>query len=404
MPVTFACLLRIMSSDLAKPASPPSDTSLQKRSTRLAVSVFYFAQGICFSSWASRIPDIKTALHLSEGELGSVLLALPLGQLLTMPFSGRLITRFGSRRVLMLTAVCYALQLTNIALAHNTVQLAAMLILFGICGNMSNLAVNMQGVLAERMYDRPIMASFHGAWSAAGFTGALLGLLMTSLHLPPYPHFWIAAGIAIGINLLANRRLVPGKGEKTSSSSLFLRPNMALVLLGIIGFCSMASEGAMFDWSGVYFKEIVKVPEVLVPLGYACFMVMMASGRFVGDRLIHRYTRKRMMQICGLLISSGLFLSVLLPVLPAVIPGFMMVGLGVSIMVPSVYSAAGRVEGIPTGRALAFTGSISYFGFLLGPPLIGYIAQVSSLRYSYALIAIFGLCIAGLVTRVRAIQ
>ena len=377
----------------------------QKRKTRLSVSVFYFAQGLCFSSWASRIPDIKTTLDLSEGQLGTVLLALPIGQILTMPISGRLVTKFGSRRVLMIMAACYALELTNIGLAQNVWQLMAALFVFGICGNMSNIAVNTQGVAAEQLYDKPIMASFHGAWSAAGFTGALTGLLMTTLHMAPYPHFWIAAAIAILINVLANRNLVPGRGEKSSGrQSFFSKPDKTLVLLGIIGFCSMASEGAMFDWSGVYFKEVVKAPAMLVPLGYACFMIMMAAGRFIGDRLIHQYGRKRMMQLCGLSISAGLFLSVLLPVLPAVVPGFMLVGFGVSIMVPSVYSAAGNVEGIPAGRALAFTSGISYLGFLMGPPLIGYIAQASSLRYSYALIALFGLGIVWMVTRMKIIR
>lgn len=160
----------------------------------------------------------------------------------------------------------------------------------------------------------------------------------------------------------------------------------------------------MFDWSGVYFKEVVHTSPALVPLGYACFMVMMASGRFVGDRLVQRYTRQRMMQICGILISGGLMLSVLLPYLPAAIPGFMMVGFGVSIMIPSVYSAAGNVSGMSPGRALALTSGISYFGFLMGPPLIGYIAQLSSLRYSYAVIALFGLCITVMVSKLSVFR
>ena len=275
-------------------------------------------------------------------------------------------------------AAAYALQLTNIGLATHPWQLMLSLFIFGICGNMSNIAVNTQGVMAEQLYPRPIMASFHGMWSAAGFTGALLGLLMSSLKVAPYPHFWFTAIIATGINVLANRSLVPGRGEgKTNQESFFSKPNAVLVQLGIIGFCSMASEGAMFDWSGVYFKEVIHTRASLVPLGYACFMVMMAAGRFAGDRLVLRYGRRLMMQICGVSISAGLALSVLFPYLIAAVPGFMMVGFGVSIMVPSVYSAAGKVAGIPPGRALGFTSGISYLGFLMGPPLIGYVAQLS---------------------------
>lgn len=372
---------------------------------RQAVTAFYFAQGICFSTWASRIPQIKTSLDLSDAQLGTVLLALPLGQMLTMPFSGRLSTRFGSRRMLRIMGLAYAVQLTNIGLASNLWQLMLCLFGFGICGNMSNIAVNIQGVLAEQRYDRPIMTSFHGAWSAAGVAGALLGLLMSSLHVPTYTHLWIGAGIAILINQLLHRRLVPGAGaRKGPGAKTLLRPDPILLQLGLIGFCSMAAEGAMFDWSGVYFKDVVKTSPALVPLGYASFMLMMAGGRFVGDRLIQRFGRQRVMQVCGLFISAGLGLSVLLPTIYTCIPGFMMVGIGVSVMVPSVYSLAGRLSRLPAGRALAFTSGISYFGFLMGPPLIGYIAELSSLRYSYAVIGVFGLVIAALASRMSAIR
>ena len=377
-------------------------SSLNIKKARLSVSLYYFAQGIIFSSWASRIPDIKTNLHLDAGQLGTVLLCLPVGQLLTMPFSGRLVTRFGARKILMVMAAAYAFELTNIGLVTHMWQLMVALFVFGICGNMSNIAVNTQGVLAEKLYDRPIMASFHGAWSAAGFTGSLLGLLMARLHIDPYPHFWIAASLSFANNLLFNRYLVPGKGEAGGAKqAMFTKPSAVLVQLGIIAFCSMAAEGAMFDWSGVYFKEVV---HAWAGLGLACFMITMATGRFIGDHLIHRFGRKQMMQFCGVLITFGLTLSVLVPFLYAAIPGFMMVGFGVSIMVPSVYSAAGRVGGTSPGRALAVASGIGYFGFLMGPPLIGYIAQLSSLKYSYAVIAVFGIAITFMVRMLHVIR
>lgn len=383
---------------------PDSDVN-DRRRMRHAVTAFYFAQGVCFSTWASRIPSIKTALDLSEGQLGTILFALPLGQMLTMPFSGRLVTRFGSRRMLRFMGLAYALALTNIGLATNFWQLMLCLFVFGICGNMSNIAVNTQGVLAEQRYDRPIMTSFHGAWSAAGVAGALLGLLMASLHVPTYTHFWIGAGLAMLINQAFHRRLVPGNGARREpGAKSMMKPDAILIQLGIIGFCSMAAEGAMFDWSGVYFKDVVQTRKELVPLGYASFMLMMAGGRFVGDKLIQTFGRQRVMQICGALISTGLAISVIWPKIYTCIPGFMMVGLGVSVMVPSVVSLAGRFSKLPAGRALAFTSGISYFGFLMGPPLIGYIAEISNLRYSYGVIAVFGIVISVLVSRIQVIR
>jgi MFS family permease len=166
----------------------------------------------------------------------------------------------------------------------------------------------------------------------------------------------------------------------------------------------MASEGAMFDWSGVYFKDVVKAPASLVILGYTSFMIMMASGRFVADYFIAKIGRKKLLQICGVMISTGLFISVLFPYLIPCTLAFMLVGLGVSSIVPTVYSAAGRHTKVPAGIALATVSSVSFLGFLMGPPLIGYISELAGLRYSFAVIGIFGLGITLLVSRIKALQ
>lgn len=385
--------------------SKPSVVQSSINRIRLAVSLFYFGQGIAFASWASRIPDIKHSLNLSDGGLGTILLALPLGQLLTMPISGRLVTRYGSKKILTITAPLYVLALGNLGLATAPWHLAVFLFLFGVVGNMCNIAVNTQGSEAEKLFGRPIMTSFHGAWSIAGFTGALVGLLMVNLHIIPYYHFWIIT-LLIWVNVLLNHKhLVPGKGAKSERKpKLFTVPEGALLQLGIIGFCSMATEGAMFDWSGVYFKEIVKAPNSLVILGYASFMIMMATGRFIGDRIIAKVGRKKTIQISGLIISTGMFLSVFLPYIVTATIGFMLVGIGVSSIVPTVYSVAGKNGKVAPGIAIAMVSSVSYFGFLMGPPLIGYISALSSLQYSYAVIGIFGLLVSFLVGKIRAID
>jgi MFS family permease len=390
--------------------SPLTQTSFHnhpysRKRVRLAVSLFYFGQGICFASWASRIPDLKSAMQLSDAALGSILLALPLGQLLTMPLSGRLTTAFGSRRMLTIATPLYALALTFLGLATAGWQLALCLFLFGISGNLCNIALNTQGVAGETYYGKPIMTSFHGAWSVGGFSGALVGLLMINLHFQPFLHFCIIALLA-WIHIAINYRFLldwqkPNTAEKTK---LFTKPQGVLVQLGIIGFCSMATEGAMFDWSGVYFKDIVKAPHTLVILGYTSFMIMMAAGRFLGDKVIVRYGRKRLLQVSGVIISSGMFLSVIFPFLIPAVIGFMLVGIGVSGIVPMVYSIAGTNTKVAPGIALAMVSGVSYFGFLMGPPLIGYISALSSLRYSYAVIGCFGLLITLLVAKISAIK
>lgn len=372
---------------------------------RFAVGMFYFGMGLSFATWASRIPDIKTALHLTEGDLGSILFALPMGQLVIMPFSGKMVTKFGSHRILIFSLIMYVLCLTNLGLATTVLQLSLGLFLFGLFGNLANIAVNTQGVYTEVLFKKTIMSSFHGMWSFAGFTGALVGLGMLALKLSPLHHFLIV-GVIVLLMVAFNFKFLVRAKEKIKAKTgekkkLFVKPDSALIWLGVIGFCSMASEGVMFDWSGVYFKDVVEAPGPLVVLGYTSFMIMMAGGRFLGDGMINKFGRERVMQISGVMISAGLFTAVFLPyIIPCTI-AFMMVGLGVATIVPTVYSMAGKNPTVPPGEALTIVSSVSFLGFLMGPPVIGHIAQNFGLQFSFAFIGIFGVLIAFMVSKIR---
>jgi MFS family permease len=204
---------------------------------RWAVSMFYFAMGLCFATWASRIPDIKTALHLSEGELGTILFALPLGQLAIMPFSGKLVTRFGSHRILIISLLFYT-----------------GLFVFGVFGNLANIAVNTQGVYTEVLFKKTIMSSFHGMWSFAGFTGALVGLGMLTLELTPYDHFIVVAAIVLVMIALNFKFLIKAKEKiKTKKKKLFTKPDSALIWLGVIGFQRCDQSSWRLSDFGLYF-------------------------------------------------------------------------------------------------------------------------------------------------------
>ncbi len=360
--------------------------------------------GLCFSTWASRIPDIKELLQLSPAMLGSILFAMPIGQFIALPFSGGFVTQFGSNRVLTVAILLYASGLALIGLAFEPWQLALALLFFGIAGNLSNISVNTQGVAVEKLYERPIMASFHGAWSIAGFTGALLGLGAMALKLTPYQHFLLVV-VIVGVTVFSFKdklMLTPPLSNKAPQKSFFSKPGGILFPLGLIGFLCMATEGAVFDWSGIYFKEVIKVRPVLVPLGFASFMVMMAGGRFVADKLIAKFGRQRVLFFSGMMISTGMLTAVCFPyVVPATI-AFLVVGFGVSAVVPTVYSVAGRSSATP-GVAIAAVTSVSFLGILVGP-LIGWIASASSLRVSYAFIGLFGFGISYLVSRMRGLD
>jgi MFS family permease len=374
---------------------------------RLATSLFFFGMGFCFSTWASRIPDIKSMLHLGEAELGTMLFALPIGQLFAMPISGKVVTKYGSRKISILGLLFYGLCLTLLGFAKVDWQLAAGLFLFGFFGNFCNIAVNTQGVYTQQLFDKPIIGSFHGSWSLAGFCGALVGLLMLAFKLSPLQHFAVALSFVIIIVLANYKFIIKAKSrqqEEKSSYSFFSKPDATLLWLGVICFCGMASEGIMFDWSGVYFKEIVKAPGALVVLGYTTFMISMASGRFLSDFLVHKFGPKKVLIISGLVISSGLYMAVFLPYLVPCMIAFMLVGFGVSNMVPIIFNIAGNNENVPPGIALTVVTSISFLGFLIGPPLIGFIAEMTSLKYSFAIIGVFGVLISVLVTKLKVFK
>ncbi len=372
---------------------------------RWAVTLFYFAMGLNFSTWASRISDIQLSLGLTKGDLGSALFAIPVGQLFIMPYSGKLAAKYGSHRTVVFGLSFYVLSLIILGLATERWHLMLTLAFFGIFSNLTNISVNTQGIYTEGLFRRAIMSSFHGAWSTAGFTGALIGIGMIGLGLSPFYHFLIVGFVLWTIIFFNYKYLVKVKAKPVAEKKrkIFSKPDKVLVWLGVMAFCCMLSEGIMFDWSVIYFEDVVGVSGSLKVLGYTAFMVMMAFGRFTGDKVIRRIGRKRMLQLSGCMISIGLYLAVALPYVATTALAFMMVGLGVSTIVPTVFSIAGRRPGIAPSIALQTVSSVSFLGFMLGPPVIGHIAEATSLRFSFALIGIFGFGIAFLVTRIKAI-
>lgn len=366
---------------------------------RVAVSASFLLQGLCFSTWASRIPTVQQRLHLSETALGGVLLAVPVGLLVSLPLTGWLVARYGSRAMTVAGVLLYAGVLPLLGLAQNSTQLMAALVVFGFGSNMANISVNTQGVGVEALYGKSILATFHGIWSLAGFVGAALGTLMIRWGIAPAQHFTFMAGLIwLGVGLM-RPYLVPADAPRPADQPLFVLPDRALLLLGVLAFCSLLAEGTMFDWSGVYFRKIVLAQNAWVGLGFAAFMSMMATGRFIADWFANRFGRARTLQLSGLLTTAGLSLAVAWPTLVAASIGFMLVGLGVSSVVPLVYSAAGRSRTMPAGVALAAVSTVGFAGFLLGPPLIGLVAGQTSLRVSFAIIACMGLAVAALARR-----
>nr|WP_294997121.1 MFS transporter [uncultured Sediminibacterium sp.] len=357
---------------------------------RIAVAIFFFMAGLCFASWASRIPDIKLKLGLSDAGLGAVLLALPSGLMLSLPLSGWAVTRFSSKTMITIAAVLYPLMLILIGAVTSSWQLAAVLFCFGVFGNMYNISANTQAVGVEFLYQRSIMATFHGIWSLAGFSGAAIGTFLIAQGINPLYHFIIICISSLIVVLIAQRYILPNDTKPENKQPIFARPDATILKLGLIAFGCLVCEGTMFDWSGVYFQKVVEAPKEMVTLGYTVFMATMATGRFLGDRLVTRFGIQRMLQVSGIVISSGLAVAVLFPTIVFATTGFFLVGLGVSSVVPLVYSTAGKSKTMAPGVALAAVSTIGFLGFLIGPPLIGFIAELAGLRWSFTIIAIIG--------------
>ncbi|QHT68087.1 MFS transporter [Rhodocytophaga rosea] len=370
---------------------------------RIAISSLFFLSGICFSSWASRIPDIKLALNLSEGELGGLLLGMPIGSFVALPLVSWLVDKIGSRRVVILAGILYPCVLPFIGLAPSFWVLAAILIVFGMCGNLLNISMNAQAIGVQKLYGKTILASFHGLWSLAGFTGGAIGALMIGQELPPLIHFIIVSVICYIIVAFAFRYTLKQESRKTQKGLFSQKPEPWLLRIGLISLCGMVCEGCMFDWSGVYFQKVVQAEEALITAGYIAFMSTMALGRFISDFLTDRLGAVKMLQISSALIFIGLLIAVIFPSLVPAIIGFFLVGFGVSSVIPLAYTIAGsRSSNISAGVAISIVSSVGYFGFLFGPPIIGFIAESFNLRVSFTCVALMGALIGLLAIKVKA--
>ena len=389
----------------------PDSLPYSLKRIRAAVFILYFCQGLVFASWASRIPNIKSAFGFDDATWGTLLFMIPIGQLCGMVFSGFLVSQLGSKKILAISFPLYAISLLAIGFSVNPHTLTLCMILFGVTSNFANISVNTQGVNVENIYNKSIMSSFHGGWSLAGFIGSLIGLLMINLNLNPARHFVIVAAVVIVLMFLNLKYLQPDinkntevKDDADKRQKKRKKPEKFLFLLGLTAFCSMTVEGTMFDWSGIYFEDVIEIEDKLVPIGFAAFMVTMALGRFVADHAIQKWGRKRIVQISGILMFSGLLLSAVFPHVITSTIAFMIVGAGTSSIVPSIFSIAGKNTRIPVGLALTIVSSISFFGFLLGPPLIGYISHASSLRYSFGIFAAMGLAVTLLSSKIKVFR
>ena len=361
------------------------------------VTIFFFVSGFGFSTWASRIPTIQQQLHLNEAQLGAVLFALPIGLMATLPLTGVLLSRRDSRRIMMIGAVLFNLMLCAIGFATRTWQLVIALLCFGSSRNLMNISANAQSIGVQALYDRSIIARFHAVWSLAGFGGAALGALMVSFSVAPGWHFLIVGTLLTAMCVYAYPDSLPQKPAPRERRPWFALPDKTLAKYGLISFASMACEGTMIDWSGIYFRKAVHTSGKGATLGFVVYMTAMTLGRLTGDRFASRLGIKTMLTYSGGLIGAGLLLATLLPYPLTAGFAFILTGFGVSCVIPMVFSMAGRSANMSSGSAIASVSTVGYLGFLIVPPLVGSVAQLAGMRGAFGMMAGFGVLITVLV-------
>ncbi len=371
---------------------------------RVAITLVFFVNGAMFASWASRIPALSDKVGASTGALSLALLAPAVGAVITMPLVGRLLPGRSSRTFCRFATVALVLALPLPGLARSAPALAAALLAVGIANAALDLSMNAQGVTVERELGTPILSSLHAAFSLGGFTGAGLGALAAELRIDPLAHLAVAAVLFAAVGSVASARLIAGDHEdarQSSSGRRRQRPSPRLLLLGAACLFCFLAEGGASDWSAKLVHSNLGGTAALGAIAYAGFSIAMACGRMSADRLWKRWGAIGLLRRSGALAAAGLTAGLAIGTVPSAIAGFIALGLGLAGVVPTLFRSAADEPGVATGPSLAVVSGLGYTGFLAGPPIIGGIAQLTTLRIACGLLALAGVVVIGLSSSAR---
>ena len=357
---------------------------------RVAVKIAFFLNGFVYANWVSRLPRIQEIYDADNGTIGIVLLAMSFGAVAAMPFTGWLIIRNGSRKISLASLIIFCALIPFIPVMPGLLSLILLYVLVGMSTGMLDVAMNAQAVIVEQHYRRPIMTSFHAFFSIGMALGAWGGALFTDLRVELFHHLIMISAISLAFVLWVRRNLVEDKPDASAVTEgpLFRMPNKALLGVGIIAFCCMMGEGAISDWSVNYMENIAMSPRSIAPIALSAFATAMTFGRLIGDRCRAWWGDVKLIAFGGLLSTAGLGLALSVPLPYVAITGFFLVGLGLSTIVPITYSIAGNNKDLPSGVGLAMVTTVGYSGFLFGPPIIGFLADLFTLRQALIVVVI----------------
>ncbi|WP_092138573.1 MFS transporter [Cupriavidus sp. YR651] len=348
----------------------------------------FFVNGATFATWGVHIPTIKARFGLSDAMLSFAMLAVAGGAILAMGPIGRWVARLGSARASMLGGIAFAVATIAILAMPAFALLLPMLLLFGMANAAFDVAMNAQAATVEASRTRPVMSALHGMFSLGGMLGAAFGGLMLTLGVPPLVHAALIAAMTAAVAIGMAPRLMADHPMPPTADHHREHATRALWLLGLMAFLGLVGEGAMYDWTSVYMRDVAAAPLGWISFGYAAFSGGMACGRFGGDRLRARFGDADTLTGSAWLGFAGIALAIAVPLPLAALVGFSLMGLGAANMVPIFFVAASRLPGVAPAEAIARVARFAYVGLLLGPVLIGGVAHVADLRIGIAVVAL----------------
>jgi len=348
---------------------------------RFALSVFFFLSGFCFSSWASRIPSIKLTFDMNEAELGSFLFILPICSLIGLPISGWLISKYDSRYLLISGFLIYIFSLLGIGYASNIQLLTVVVCLFAFGLRAINISMNTQAIQLQKRYGRTINGSFHGIWSLGGLCGILFATSMIYFNITMFVHLAVVVVFALILSLTASSCLLKNDREAGGNKLRLGSPDKFIFYTGLVVFCAAVCEGGIYDWSSVYFREVVNAE--LFTLSYLVFMIAMTLSRFFTDALTNLLGMKKLFLISASVVVFGVLILILFPTFYLALVGFFITGLGVASIFPMSFSLASHSKKYAPGLAISIVGTYATVGVLLAPPFVGYVAHLFSLNLAF---------------------
>jgi MFS family permease len=356
---------------------------------RLIMAVF-FLQALAFGSWIPRIPDIQEKLGLSPAELALTLLGTATGTLMTLPFAGRLASAIGGRATIIYGFYAYLAAVCLPGFAWNGPMLYLALAVLGATLSIIELGMNVEADLIEKETGSAIMSRCHGFWSLGMMAGSLIGAGFAGLMLEPRWSLLIAALLSLPVCIYVSMRLpvpeVAEAGDDAADVKRFQLPGKPLLAICFFLFGVTMAEGAIADWSGVYLRDIFLTSGAATGLGYALFSMTAAGGRFIGDWMRGRFGPVKTARLCGVTLLLGLVIVLLAPLASIAFGGFALIGFGVSVGFPLGVTAAASLTDRPPAASVAILTFVAISGFMVGPPMIGFVAEYSGLREGLAML------------------